>query len=430
MASRARTLRLVVPALLAAAIITVALTIKSAADGTYEVTALFDDVKGLVPGNEVQAGGARIGTVGDIELDGDGYPRVTLEIDDDFQLRQGATADLRLFSLANQLGRYVLLTQGRGPVLGDGATIGLARTDQPVELDDVLRTLDPATRADVRGVLRKLNEATAGRGHDLAVAAEHAAPSINEFANLLEDVNADEHALRAVLREGRVALRAITRDPGAAGDFVDRLGGLLQTTAHRQAEISASLERLPAGLRSTRLALERLDRSIPELRTLVRTARPATRELIPTARELRRTAAVLPPALASIRRLIAQSPAHLTRLQPLLRTAGPSLERVDSVLCLANPILDEVRVFTPSLIQGVVEFGDLLRSYDANGHVAMVGVIEREPPTNPVGPDTPGPGSVEPPFFRYPGIAYPVLQPWRDFPETFLTDRDIGGCPQ
>jgi virulence factor Mce-like protein len=417
-----RFIRTAVPLLLAVAVIATVVIVRNATHETYTVSAVFDNVKGLVPGNKVVAGGAQVGRISKIELGRDGYPRVDLEVEHNFALRQGATADIQVNSLAGEVNRYILLRAGSGPVLHDRATIGLARTDQPVEVDDLFRTLDPKTRADVRGVLEELNLATEGRGPDLARATALGAHSLNEGTRLLQEINADGLALHALLRNSHIALRAIARNPGAASSFVDGLAGTLETTARRKSELAASIERTPAALRSTRFALDRLDRAVPTLRSFVAVARPTARELTPTARELRPTARQLRPALASTHRLIQDSPSDLRALLPLLRTSSRFLTLADPVLCSSNPILDDVRVFTPELTSGVVHVAGTTSAYDANGHTVRVPAVSQDPPAEEIGPDLPGPGSVKPPFFRNPGIAYPTLQPWPDFEKSFLSD--------
>ena len=64
----------------------------------YRVSAVFDDVRGLIEGGEVKAGGLEVGSVEEIEFNEDGMPVVTMKIDDDFRLHQGAFADIRLAS--------------------------------------------------------------------------------------------------------------------------------------------------------------------------------------------------------------------------------------------------------------------------------------------------------------------------------------------
>ena len=63
------------------------------------------------------------------------------------------TPSIELGSLAGQLNRYVALRGGTGPQLPDGATIPIADTDGPVEIDQFLSALTPKVRAQLRQLL-------------------------------------------------------------------------------------------------------------------------------------------------------------------------------------------------------------------------------------------------------------------------------------
>ena len=68
---------------LVAAVALIALAMFGGGDG-YKVKAVFQNAGQLVPGNPVQVGGGKIGTVNDIELDDNAQAVVTLKVDDDF----------------------------------------------------------------------------------------------------------------------------------------------------------------------------------------------------------------------------------------------------------------------------------------------------------------------------------------------------------
>ena len=96
---------------------------------------MFDDVRGLIPGGQVKAGGVTVGTVEEVTFGDDGLPRVDMRINDEFRLRQGAFANIQLASNVGGINRYIELTQGTGPELPNDATLGPSHTDQPVDLD-------------------------------------------------------------------------------------------------------------------------------------------------------------------------------------------------------------------------------------------------------------------------------------------------------
>ncbi len=106
-----------------------------------EVTAYFEDSAGLFVGNDVGILGVAVGKVTSIEPDGD-QVKVTMEIDDDYEVPADAGAVVVARSVATD--RYVELTPvyKKGPKLEDGAEIELDRTRTPVDFDQVLASLN------------------------------------------------------------------------------------------------------------------------------------------------------------------------------------------------------------------------------------------------------------------------------------------------
>ncbi|MCA1683571.1 MAG: MlaD family protein, partial [Actinobacteria bacterium] len=386
--------------------------------GTYEVNAVFDQVNGLVSGAKVEAAGVRVGKVTRIELGSDGLPHVRLRVDSDYRLRRGATAEVRFFSVAGELNRYVALTAGAGPELSDGATLGVARTDQPVEIDQVLSTLDPATRRSVRGLLAGLDSSLKGRGADISATLASSGPALNNTASLLADVNADGAALKTAVSQTRVVVGELARDPGALSATADRTAALLATTARRQSALRRALPRLGAAIRNPRVALDRLDGAVGDLRALVSAASPGVAQLVPAARELSGALRAGRPALAAAASLTRTAPADLRRLSPLLGTAKPVLKTLDPVLRGANPILDNARVRLPDFFSFFSNWADFTSNYDAAGHAARVGLVFAPAPLRSVGPGEAKPGHLLAPFLRLPGVL--EGEPWTDYEKSFV----------
>lgn len=411
-----RGVRIAVVVALAVAAVAFA-TIVASSSGTYRLTAVFEQTHGLVEGAEVQVAGEKVGEVKAIELGEDGFPRVEMEISDDFVVRRGGQADLRFFSVAGETNRFIDLTQGKGPELEDGATIGIARSDEPVEIDAVLSTLDPATRGDVRALLARIDLASDGRGPDIDRTLRHSADALAETAALVREVSSDGVALRTFVQKGRQVVSAIAREPAALGGSADELAALLRTTGRHETQVAASLELLPAALREPRFALERTAGAVPALRETVRVARPAVRELVPFSRDLRPALAAARPALGEAQRLISRSPADLRVLSRLLAAARPVLARLSPVLVSANPMLDELRARLPDVFAFFANWADFTADYDANGHGARVGLVFNEPPRNEIGPSDSGAGLLASPFDRTPGVL--EGEPWTGYRGSF-----------
>ena len=137
-----------VAALILAAIVLLTLL---TSDGTYRVSGVFEDVRGLIEGGEVKAGSAVVGSVETIEFNDDEMPVVTMKVDEDLELRQGAYADIRLASNVGGVNRFVDLEVGEGEPLHDGAMLGPSQTDQPVDIDLAVSELTPPRATTSRG---------------------------------------------------------------------------------------------------------------------------------------------------------------------------------------------------------------------------------------------------------------------------------------
>jgi phospholipid/cholesterol/gamma-HCH transport system substrate-binding protein len=415
-AGRMRLVALIAIGIAAIAVVFVA----TRSSGTYEVTAVFDDVRGLIQGGEVRAGGVKVGTVEEIGFTDDRLPEVTMRIDSDYELRQGAFANIRLASNVGVINRFVDLTQGEGPPLGDGATLGPSHTDQPVDLDLAVSTLDPKTRREISSLIANLDRATRGRGDDLAATLRHSADSLGETANLLAEVTADGQALRTLVEQGRTVVGALASDPNDLAATADRLASVLATAAGRQNELRRSVDAIGPGLVAAHRTLDRFAASTGDLRDLVEVARPAVAQLRPIADALRPVVEAIRPLFAEARKLAAPLRSELDALRPVIAAALPITKQLPGVLGGLTPLLDQLRAHAPEVVSFFTLFGDATSDYDVNGNMIRTTAIpiqgNRHP--NQIPATSNAPGSVERPYDRYPGAA--EGEPWERYWDSFI----------
>jgi phospholipid/cholesterol/gamma-HCH transport system substrate-binding protein len=413
-----------IAALLIALITAIALIAGS--DGSYRLRAVFDDVRGLIEGGEVTAGSQTVGRVTSIDFDENGDPVVTMEVDSDFRVHRGAFADLRVGSNVGVVNRTIDLTEGdpTAAELPDGALLGPTSTDQPVDLDLAVSALDPRTRENLGRTLAGLERAIRDRGGDFDRALRHSAAAMGESADLLAQVNADGEALRTILADGGRVAEALASDPGSLGAATDRTAELLATTGNRQLALLRSIELLGPSLAAGRGTLERLRAAIPNARELVGGAKPLVTELGPTVRQLPAAVDAARPFLRESRLLVREAPAALRAQRPFLRAAGPVIGELGPTVELLNPLLDRLRVFTPETVGFFQNFADLLSNYDVNGHVVRNTFLPIQGPrpsaaaAGEIGPSESGPGMLERPFARTPGVL--EGEPWEDFEDSFI----------
>ena len=75
---------------------------------------MFEIAGQLVPDNDVQVGGRRIGSVKKIELTDDNQAAIRISVQEPYApLREGTKATIRLTSLSGIANRYIALTPGR-----------------------------------------------------------------------------------------------------------------------------------------------------------------------------------------------------------------------------------------------------------------------------------------------------------------------------
>ena len=136
--------------LIAAAVVVGTVIFVLLPSATKTVNARFERAVGLYPGSDVRLHGVKIGTITKVRPDGDGV-MVTLKYDasiklpayaDDAKVVRAAIIPPSLVS-----DRYVQLLDysscaGKCSVLASGATIGMAQTASPVELDDIYAALN------------------------------------------------------------------------------------------------------------------------------------------------------------------------------------------------------------------------------------------------------------------------------------------------
>jgi virulence factor Mce-like protein len=151
---------------------------------TYKLDVVLPNAAGLIAGNEVRLGGARVGTVRKIDAvarrDGSTGARLELALDD-------TSTDLPVDSVIkvrpkSSLGlKYVEVTRGKAAkTIPSGGTITVARnTSRPVDIDDFFNMFNEPTRAGSSGNTFEYGTGFAGRGGDINAALHGLEPLVN-----------------------------------------------------------------------------------------------------------------------------------------------------------------------------------------------------------------------------------------------------------
>lgn len=117
----------------------------------------------------VYLGGVKVGTVDQVRWVG-GQPTLDVSIDPGYRdrIHTDASATIRPHGLLGP--EYVDLDGGHGAVMPDGGTIPQARIKVAVQVDEVLNTLQPDVRENLKTFLVELSKGSDGRGEDVNAA--------------------------------------------------------------------------------------------------------------------------------------------------------------------------------------------------------------------------------------------------------------------
>ena len=314
---------------------------------TYKLTANVPNANGLVRGNEVRMGGARIGVVTEIETDpqpnGDVAADLTIELDERVMpLPKDSTIVIRPRSALGL--KYVELTAGKSKQgYPENSTIPLEATSatETKEIDDFFNMFDEPTRVGSRANLETFGAGLAGRGDSINRAFAEILPAVEK----LEPVMRNWNAPRTAWAKFFPALEQTAAEVAPVAQTQADLWVALDTTFTAWASVSDSLkETISEGPPALETATRELPQQRPFLASseeLFRRFRPAFGYLADAAPGVGTAFAVGEPALRrtpGLNRRLARTlalleefgddqrvPSGLARIANTMRTLRPTL---------------------------------------------------------------------------------------------------------
>lgn len=216
------------------------------------IEAVFDSVAGLDEGSPVRVAGVRVGKVSKIELQPDGRAKVTIALDKDVALRQGASASVTNLGLLGE--KYVELSPGpmANPPIPHDQRVVLNGT-VPASIDQVTSQVS-AIAEDVKAITESLRAAVGGpAGEQRLTDIVENVRVITEQVRLLiaaneGNVNATASNLREITADLRVEIPRIAR---SIEQFADSLNGTVGENREDVRALVANLKTLSGDLKTT-----------------------------------------------------------------------------------------------------------------------------------------------------------------------------------
>ena len=226
---------------------------------TKEYSAVFRDVTGLNPGDDIRIAGVKVGTVEEIEISGRNLAEVAFTVDAETPLDRSTHARVRYRNLVGQ--RYIALTQGAGPsgVLEEGSTIPLSRTAPALDLTVLFNGFKPLFQALSPTEINKLSyeiiRVFQGEGGTMESLLAHTASVTNTIANrdrvisaLIDNLNdvlttlsERDQELSSLIIELQQFVSGLARDREPILDSLDAVSELSSETADLMVETRPAL---------------------------------------------------------------------------------------------------------------------------------------------------------------------------------------------
>jgi phospholipid/cholesterol/gamma-HCH transport system substrate-binding protein len=199
-------------------------------------TATFDfvDASGLAPRNDVTMRGVPVGHIRGVTLTSRGVVEVTVQLDPGAAVTGGTRADIHRRSPIGDL--TLDLTPGPGPLLPDGAHVGLRYTSSPPDPERTIEVLAQILHAvpsrDLGTLVSELAEGLRGRGEDLATLSQAS-------ADLPERILQVQAELESLIRNGPKVTSVLAANAEALADDITRTAELADILRDRRYDLLA-----------------------------------------------------------------------------------------------------------------------------------------------------------------------------------------------
>ena len=313
----------------------------------YRVNVSFPEATQLSKEAEVRISGVKVGKVRQVEPNEDtGLTATVLELDSRYApMPRDSRAILRQKTLLGET--YVELSPGTGTgrAVPDGGTLAQGQVSETVELDEILRTFDPATRRQFSVWLDQQGQAVGRNAQAINDSLALLTPFAEETGDVLEVLRSQSFDTRRLVRGVGDVFEALTERQGQLRELIVQSNRFWQVTARRDAELADTFRVLPTFLRESRATTRRVTAFAQDTDPLIDQLRPAARELSPTLVDLGALAPDLRGFFRDLGPLVRVSRRGLPATEEVLDNTRPLLRRLSPFLRQLTPIVDYLGLY-------------------------------------------------------------------------------------
>jgi phospholipid/cholesterol/gamma-HCH transport system substrate-binding protein len=295
----------------------------------------LSDAQAVRPGQgqTVRVAGVKIGDIGTVELE-EGKAIVEIEVDTDYAglIKKNATALLRPKTGLKDM--FLEIDPGSGESLADGGRIPSSNTAPDVDPDEILSALDGDTRDYLRLLISGAGKGLSGRGNDLREVFKRLEPLGRDVTRVNRAIAQRRGNLRRLVHNYGLLTAKLSEQDQDLTRLVTASNDVFSAFASENVNVSRTVAKLPATLRTTERTLRKVD---------------------PFAR-------LLGPTLESLRPPFRQLDTANSQVLPLAREAAPIVEKqVRPFVRDARPFVDDLKGAAGNLTQATP---DLTKTFD------------------------------------------------------------------
>ena len=343
-------------------------------NGEHKYNLLFQNASQLVPDNQVLIGGQPVGSVESIELTDDNLAKVVVSVSQ--ELHEGTTATIRATSLSGVANHYVSISPGPNsdPALDEGATLGLASTTTPIDIDQLFNTFPAPVRRALSQFIQGNAENYAGAGKTANSTFKYLGVGLNRASAFAHDLTADERLFSRFLVSSSKLGTAVSERSSELASAIGNANEAFGAIASQNTALGNSLKLLPPTFRQANTTFVNLRAALDDVEPLIDTSRTATKELAPFLGELRPVLSKAVPVFKNLRLTVhrkgfANDTAELLAALPAVQQrAGKAFPHSEDAITAFQPNLNFIRAYTPDLFNGFARLGQVSAPYDGNGH--------------------------------------------------------------
>ena len=242
----------------------------------YVVTAEFNDVVDVVPRTKVMANDVPVGQVDTVKREG-WHAKITMTIRKNIELPADALANVRQTSLLGE--KYIALVAPEGSTvasagkLGDGAAIGLDRTNRNPEVEEVLGALSFLLAGGGVGQLKtisdELNTMMDGRTGDMRAL-------LGNLETTVASLNQQKGSIIKAMEQVDRLTRTLNKESKSIEEALDSFGPALKVLREQHDDLMKMMKSLDKlGVVATRV----INQSGANLTTALEELQPTLREL-------------------------------------------------------------------------------------------------------------------------------------------------------